>query len=75
MLDQSWRCSIVRKEICRSKSIVGAMGAKDIAAVNERGGRLNLCLEQCLVLFLKIINIFTEKQASPLLRDSLSSQF
>jgi hypothetical protein len=61
MLDQSWRCSIVRKDICRSKSIVGGIGAKDIAAVNERGGRLNLCLEQESVHFLKIINIFYRK--------------
>jgi hypothetical protein len=61
MLDQSWRCSIVRKEICRSRSIVGGIGAKDIAAVNERGGRLNLCLEQDSVHFLKIINIFYRK--------------
>jgi hypothetical protein len=29
-----------------SKSIVGAMGAKDFAAEKESGGRLNLCLRR-----------------------------
>ena len=62
MLDQSWRCSIVRKEIFRSRSIVGAIGAKDIAAVNERGGRLNLCLEQESDHFLKIITFLPKSK-------------
>ncbi len=48
MLDHCRLCSMVLKDICRSKSIVGAIGAKDIAAVKESGGRLNLCLKQVL---------------------------
>jgi hypothetical protein len=44
MLDHCLLCSNLFKEKCRSKSIAGAIGAKDIAAVKERGWRLNLCL-------------------------------
>lgn len=46
MLDHCFLSSNLLKERCRSKSVAGAMGAKDIAAVKERGRRLNLCLWQ-----------------------------
>jgi hypothetical protein len=45
MLDHSSLRSIEAKEICKSKSIVGAIGANDLAFVKESGGRLNLCLQ------------------------------
>lgn len=45
MLDHCSFCSVEPKEIRRSKSTVGAIGAKDLAFVKESGGRLNLCLK------------------------------
>jgi hypothetical protein len=78
MLDHCWLCSMVLKDICRSKSIEGAIGAKDFAAVKESGGRLNLCLKQsasdCIWLF-KYTWQLTGTQAFLILRDSLCQAF
>jgi hypothetical protein len=56
MLDHCLLCSNLFKETCISKSIAGAIGAKDIAAVKERGWRLNLCLWQVTQRLLRSFN-------------------